>query len=326
MFAAAADRFSARAVGYGASCLGLLVFLEALYFRRADFLIALQPWRQRQLSLSGWLFILLALCFLSTLWALNPEFSIVRALKIAPQIIAGGALIVAGPAIIRATTPRDRQRWLLSYALALSIIAADLASGVKLHYWLYHGSAPGHMRIDALNRSVLCSVLFYLPSLGFLWAPGTMSARWRWPGTILLTILALLTLYGTGSQSAQLAFALGLCTAFLFPVRRRSAWLLLTILIGALLLSVPWLSQFLMHNVASSLFRVPFLGSGYGYAAARMEIWDYVSRYALQRPLQGFGMDATRAVTALTPINSTNPAPLFRIRIISRCKSGWNLA
>ena len=50
------------------------------------------------------------------------------------------------------------------------------------------------------------------------------------------------------------------------------------------------------NNISAQVEAVPILGSGGGYAGARMEIWDYVSRYALQNPLYGFGVEATRQV------------------------------
>src|SRR5436190_23671517 len=43
---------------------------------------------------------------------------------------------------------------------------------------------------------------------------------------------------------------------------------------------------------------VPWLGYGQAFANNRLEIWDFVSRYALRHPLHGFGIEATRAVEA----------------------------
>ena len=291
--------FSARGTGFAASGVGLLIFIEALCCRRATLLAALQPWKNRRLTMSGWLILIIALSFVSTLWALNAGVSISRALKIAPQFLGGGALLMAAPWLARNMTAQEKKHWFIAYGISLLIMAADMISGMKLHHFLYRGAEAAPMRVDALNRGVLVDVFLFLPTLGLIFAPNNNAfiGRQRWVLTAIFTVLMLLMLHSTGSQSAQLAFALAVL-ALLVPVQFRGVWIILAFALSALIFVTPWLSQYLMRDVAPALPTMPFLGRGQGYAANRIEIWDYVSRYALQKPWLGFGIDSTRAVTA----------------------------
>ena len=112
----------------------------------------------------------------------------------------------------------------------------------------------------------------------------------------LLTMALLAILYQTASQSVQLAFIVFVLFWAAFPTRFQPAWIALAILIALAVIAAPWVSQLAFKELAENFHHAPWLQNG--YAAERLEIWDYVGRYALQHPFHGFGIEATRAVEA----------------------------
>jgi O-antigen ligase len=60
-------------------------------------------------------------------------------------------------------------------------------------------------------------------------------------------------------------------------------------------LSAPFIAIWIYNHWAGFIDTLPLLGNK-GFAAARLEIWDYVSRYALQNPWYGYGLEATRHI------------------------------
>jgi O-antigen ligase len=243
----------------------------------------------------GWMLALTILAFISVLWALDPTTSWARAVKIAPQLITGGLLI--------GLMPRLAQRasrgwvWLLPalYGAGLCIVVFNLYGGLSL-YRLTHDVA--RLNSDDLNRTILFFTLLYVPVMASVFALPFLNPKKKYAGMAALTLLLLLSLCATASQSAQLAFILIPLFYFLFPYRRRATWLVMGVCLIAGLLLTPFLAQIMFKTLPALIIQWPLLGSGYGFAANRMEIWDYISRYALQRPLQGFGIDAARAVPA----------------------------
>ncbi len=113
-----------------------------------------------------------------------------------------------------------------------------------------------------------------------------------------LAALALLVLSATASQSAQLAFLLIAAVALLFPYRWPAFWYALAFVIAAAILGTPWLAEAMFAHLAPWVVAHRTQEISQAYIPNRMEIWDTVSRYALQSPWHGFGIDATRAVPA----------------------------
>ena len=97
------------------------------------------------------------------------------------------------------------------------------------------------------------------------------------------------------SLSAQLALGIGLLFLFAFPYTSKIAHKVLKFGIIALMLTAPFFISFIYDHFAQTLHSNPVLAQA--YAGNRLEIWDYVSRYALQNPLLGYGIEATRDVT-----------------------------
>lgn len=98
----------------------------------------------------------------------------------------------------------------------------------------------------------------------------------------------------TESQSGQLALFVGLLFFYGFPYRHRFFYGILGVVIVVLLLSTPHLARWMFETLAAPATQSAWLSKG--YAANRMEIWDFVSSYALESPWVGHGLEATRYV------------------------------
>jgi O-antigen ligase len=121
------------------------------------------------------------------------------------------------------------------------------------------------------------------------------ASSWSKGLIFVLALISIAILLKTQSQSAQLAVLGGVAAFLFFPYRVKSAWTVLAVLITGVMLVLPFVAQAAFQHLAFALHDMSWFSKG--YAADRLEIWDYVSRRALERPLYGFGIEATRAIT-----------------------------
>lgn len=233
------------------------------------------------------------LMVVSALWALDADGALSRAFKTL-GVMLGGALFFSmarqeampGLKIFRRFFP-------VAVIIAGLICALDLSHGGRLHHVLHPDQAEtGPENMFYLNRSAVVFILCLLPAL---FIARDEKAGWRryLPGALLAVCAA--ALWQTNSQSAQLGFVLAAVFYFLFPYARQKAWTGLKILLCALLLAAPFLAQLMYQYLPPLAVEISWLQQG--YAASRMEIWDFVARRALEQPFWGFGTEATRRIT-----------------------------
>ncbi len=240
-------------------------------------------------------FVVLGLCaalmFLSALWAIDPSLSLERAQKTSVLLLAGAFFIsLAGTFRIWTLEPYLRILPMIVFLTALALCVE-----ISLDYPLYRLIRGYDFSLDVslavFNRATVTVALLLIPSIAILrqYYSDPMCLV-----VVALTIIPLLAM--TESQSAQMALLFGVMAVFLFPYNWKWSWAGLGLCIYALMLALPFIAIWAFAHFAADIEAVPFFGSGGGYSGARMEIWDYVSRYALQNPLYGFGVEATRQV------------------------------
>ena len=143
---------------------------------------------------------------------------------------------------------------------------------------------------DEFNRAAVILSLYSFSALAIL------KHYSNHPLYFLVILFPLTTaLLMTESQSAQLSFIVGVCFLLFFPYRSKVAWHGLTFLILILTAAAPFFISTVYDYYAHAIQDMPMMTRA--YAGHRLEIWDYVSRYALREPLHGFGIEATRAIT-----------------------------
>lgn len=246
---------------------------------------------------------LFALSALSAFWAINGPEAFERAVKIFAVLLSGVALY----SLCRTLPVKNIVAlwWLppLITALSALLLIFEYCFDYPVFRLLRDLPPDTNVSLSELNRSTVSLCLISLPAMMLLYC-GVRSKGWGRHQAFGLTsgfvLLLLPVLMMTDSQSAQLAFLLGVLTLTLAPVGRRAFWVLAAIVLCAGMLSAPWLAQYLfsltpqdgaaIHQHASFINRTNYL--------PRLELWDSVSRYTLNSPWVGYGMDATRYVPA----------------------------
>lgn len=251
-----------------------------------------KQWPRLQIPLLGLCAAAVALGALSSLWAIDPAMALERSWKTA-LVLLPCVLFASAAQAVRADEMK-RYLWLLPAAVgvAATIVAIDMAFE-KPFYRLLNGlDFNVRVKDHVLNRAAVSVVLCYFPILAITAA---MPRKWLWRGVASVPVFAIYFL--TESQAFQLALILGFIVMFLFPYRARIGWGFMAGGICAATALAPWLAIGLFKLLNSQADNIPrhFLVGG-ANLGSRLEIWDFISRYTLQNPLYGFGMEAARAV------------------------------
>lgn len=233
------------------------------------------------------------LCLLSSVWSLKPADALEEALTVT-AILCGSTFLFS---LLR-SIPLDGLRpyfWMLPVGLSVAAIlcSIEIYLDMPLHKIIRATSEAKTINSSVMNRGIVFAILCFFPAVAFI---KSGIAERRVPLYILLIFSTLLMLFMTQSQSAQLAFLAGVIIFFAFPYRYDSSYTLLAGVIIAALLLTPLITQLMFYYFCFGAIHMDWLKQG--YAAHRMEIWDFVSRYAMQNPLYGYGIEATRYVEA----------------------------
>lgn len=242
----------------------------------------------------------------SALWAFDPaqvlERDIKTVLVVLPCILLFARFSFLQPEEIKPYA------WIIPAALAAVafIIAEEMLLGMPLYHAAKNLVSAHDVRPHELNRTAITLSLCFIPALWMAWNAKKVR-QWL---TLALLVPMLIIFLKTESQSVQMALLLGTVFAVAFPYRCRFAWGLLGgLLIGGIAFA-PWLAiggfQILVDSGSA---HTGFLGTGGANMGARLEIWDFISRYMLQSPLYGFGMDITRRITDFDTAQLYHHAP-----------------
>jgi len=219
---------------------------------------------------------------ISLLWTINQEETIKRILKVGLILLGSGLLFS-----LLQSMPKDFAKNLRPYfrysliAVALALIFETFTQGglfLKLHEENPLWSS------SFLNSS---SVLAFLITLPFVLTDIKNKQSW-----IIIGLFAI-TLACTESQTIHLGLIIALAT-LCTPTSKKLFWNGLIICIPALILTAPWIAQWGYDTLAPMLDGKDWFSDA--YASMRIEIWDFVSRRALEKPILGHGIEATRLI------------------------------
>lgn len=235
------------------------------------------------------------LCVISALWSPYQADALEKGAKIALVLLGNGLLL----SYIMAR-PIERLRlfpsiFLISFITGLLLLAAELYFNGPLttlaNGWLGEST---DFKYSDLNRGIVAIVLCTPAALALAGFTMANKRKRQLVYGFIFLILGVICLL-TFSQSAHLALIVMGFFFFLFPYRQEWAWLALALLLSALIFITPFMVQFFFNFLPPLIHNVNWFQ--YSYALERLEIWDYVSRYALQNPLIGYGIEATRFTT-----------------------------
>jgi O-antigen ligase len=239
-----------------------------------------------------WAFVFPFLMALSALWSVAPGESFMRAMKILPIALSAPLLWDLGRAMDEKYAALFRRYFPLSVLAGGLFLVTELYVNAPLNAFF---TAPHEIfSFSQLNRGTVIFILCVFPAFHCLqYGEYSMQEKNLLAGALAFAVA--LILWETLSQTVQLAFMVALVFYVLFPFRARAAWIALVIFIIAGLFSAPWAAQFMFDRLAAGAVQVSWLQNA--YPADRMEIWDFVSRRALENPVLGFGAEATRALS-----------------------------
>lgn len=235
----------------------------------------------------------IALSGLSSLWAVEPGFSFERTMKMALVLLGGGLL----PGLVLSLRAENIRAclWVLPICVAMAAILniAELSFDMPVYRFL-RGIGPGEViGYAGANRGIFCTIAVFFCALAAL-RMTDISRNMRRIAAAGLSALVAVMLLLSESQSCQLGFVVAVVLFLAFPYRVRAAWAALWGILAALIAFSPWIAQGMYQYFAAKVENIAWLRAG--YAAERMEIWDFVSRYALQNPFYGYGVESTRFI------------------------------
>lgn len=279
---------SPRAMAFAPAVVGLIGFIG---YRLED---GVWPALPRTIAL-GFAAVAALMC-LSVLWGYDSAaITLKYPLKTLP-VFLGSALLSAVFATKRAVLFPLLQRFFpLACFVAGDLLMIDFY-GDSFLYRLVRGGdvALEPLNLSHLNRSVVAFSLCGFLALGMLFYRAKSVPRRSVLAAVLVALLLMIMLH-THSQSMQLAVCVGFITLFLAPYGWRYGWMVVALIISVCLVATPFLTQALFEYFAPNATHMTWLQQA--YAAPRMEIWDFVSRRALERPWLGHGIEATRSIT-----------------------------
>ncbi len=252
--------------------------------------------------------IIIAALWASFFWAYDTDLVIERASKTSLLLLG----ITAFVSLLQSMTAQQLRPFVRIFPIAVIIsgfiVVIDLYSAGGV-YRLLHPDLQGRLNLSNLNRSVIIFEFSALAALFGLIRGIKICKMSRILSLILVVLLALVWLE-TQSQSAQLAILLAAAAFIIFPIipaQKLWAWRVVQAIIIALIFTTPFIVPWAFDNFAAIMSENKWLS--HGYAPQRLEIWDYISRRALESPIIGHGVEATQAIkdfdSALiyTPIN-----------------------
>ena len=241
-----------------------------------------------------WAITISTLALISSLWAIEPTLAIERGYKNL-TILGSGAILFSIANALPSAYLKSTKIILPACLILAGILALfELYFGGNIHQML-RPNAPEEatFNVSKLNRGLIVyalSLFIVIPLLLF-------NSQARTTKIKILSIIAIITaliIYRTDSQSAILSILIGSLILFLFPYKKKIAWYILVIGLLTTLAITPFLAQYLFQTMATDIGNISWLEQS--YATARLEIWDFVSRYAINSPLYGHGIEATRVI------------------------------
>ena len=217
---------------------------------------------------------------LSAAWSIDPLRVLAVALRLGGLFAAGLALAAAAGLI---SAPARLARFLLSgMALGLVMAAIDFTSGGLLSSLFF----PDPFRATRLNRASVAFAVLILPVAAFL------ACRRRSELAILFAAATAAVVFMLVGTAAKTIFLLSLpAVALLYFWRGRAARV--TALISVIVILTAPLTFARLDRLPDVINRADAVKISAGH---RLMIWSFVGDRIAERPLAGWGLDASRVL------------------------------
>ena len=251
-------------------------------------------WPRPGRGLTVALALLLAWCAAASLWSFAPLRSLVTASVVA-AIVAAGLMAFATSRLLDAEAREGIGRWFLSgMALALLLMVEEATLGYPLLGAFKGPAAPGQEAVW-FNRGAVAMAILIWPAVLCLGRHGPGRAALLAP----LLLAAFLAFFE--SQAALAALAAGGAVAAASLADRRAGRILLLAGGLAILFATPFAVRE-MHALGWQQAEWLFAS-----AQHRVEIWQFSTQLLAERPLLGWGFDASRHIGAMNDGGGARP-------------------
>lgn len=235
---------------------------------------------------------IMALASISVTWsAFAPELYD-KVLKIT-GIFMGGFILYTGFSNLKLQNHPALLLLPLAAGATMFLCCLELALDLQLYRLSHDAIGDLYTNTSVMNRGIVFMVLLFFPMITIIRSSALQTPKKKY-AELIYWALMLVMLALTQSQSAQLAFFMGVLTYFAFPYKQKIAYKTLAVLIAIAIITAPFLVKFMFDAVVMDINSVPWIKNG--YAAERLEIWNFISSYALQSPIYGHGILATRFI------------------------------
>ena len=256
-------------------------------------LAGLIAWRSERrpplpnLPVAGALAALVVWCAIASFWSFNVAGSLILTARIA-VIFAAGLFLFA---VAGALNEKSRQRigkWLLIGVLtSLAIMVVEVAFDYPLTKFIHELNPKRRYWSFRLNRGAIAMAMLVWPATAVLWQSGGRKVA------LLLPVLVAVILSFLDSSAAILGLAAGGTMAVLATIHRKVSRI---ILIGAIFAALAGMAIGAKQLYTQGLHRASWLFSS---AQHRVELWNFAAERIADRPVLGWGFDASRHIGKL---------------------------
>jgi exopolysaccharide production protein ExoQ len=223
---------------------------------------------------------------LSALWSPIPGHSLFEAVRFLAICAAGLVFLAAATALDERAAAWLGLALLVGVMLAVLLLQVELRSGEAITR-LFAGASPARpISISRYDRGITLLLLLALPSASWL------AARRRWLGMALLALAVGVTVAQFNSRTSMLAVGAALVGGAVAWRLPRFAALCLLLAMAAVALVFPIVAP-AGPGIAAIERAAPHLPQS---AIHRLAIWRFAGDKIAERPLLGWGMDASRAI------------------------------
>lgn len=220
----------------------------------------------------------------SAAWAFMPERGLMLVLRLTVLGVAGAGLLYAVSQLEAEVRENSENAYLAGMAVGLAVLTAGFVyakiTGVSL--WGTYFSDP----LTTLNNGAVAISLLAWPAFSVMRSRGQLKAF------LLIGVLTYLGLMFLSSGAALLAPAVGLAGFAVVWFWWRPGALALGAAAAVLVLSVPQVAMFATTGDRASEVASAFPSS----ARHRLDMWAFAAEKIEEKPLWGWGMDASRAI------------------------------
>jgi O-antigen ligase len=243
------------------------------------------PWRVLDRSLAAAVGLLTAWCLVASAWSFHPLAAAALALRVGVLLVA--LLYLAGLAqrLEEAQRRRVRLAFCLGFIAAVLVLAVELAFGGPILTLLRGAAGSDYATASRLNRGVSATAILVWPLAALLWQRGPRWLALAVPPAVLGLILL------SQSSASVLALGAGVLAAVLVglsrPLARAVASAVMALAVVVTLFGSPFAAGLAQQAGLTAVDWLP------ATAQYRLHIWTVVSDRIAQRPLFGWGFDAS---------------------------------